>query len=505
MRSHDLSCLLLAAATPLAAAQCLTGDVPTLAAPFFHADAIAVDGDTILCTDGAFDACFLERTPAGWVETARYPLGVPTSSNQFPALDLRGDFAVATDPNEDSTHGEAFVFQRVAGHWRIHSILSPSGPLDWGSFGTSVAIADDGDIFVGAYSLFAQEAMYVFERGPGGWLETQKLLPSIGAGTQTGFGISVATDGDTMVAGAHVGANVFVFEQGAGGWAEVQVLPDPGAGNNYFGTRLALCGQDLLVGAPLGGPGDDGVAYFYERVGSSWSLAKSFYGPPSIYSAFFAARVALDGDRACATTPELLDDRGMAQLFGKFGSEWQRLERIDPPTADSHQRFGQSVAIDADALYLGAPYLPTAGGYGKLYEYGIRVRETPLACTAQANSTGAAAELSQVGCPSRQAQDLELIVARLPPSTRTSIVLATPGAQQPFLDGTLCLTPPFARFSPTLSDAAGVVWQEVDFAGYPGNHLIAGTTFAIQAAYRDALGGPVGANLSDAIAITFRP
>ena len=102
-------------------------------------------------------------------------------------------------------------------------------------------VAADGDrVVVGAPNksdVFPQSgAAYVFERTPSGWVQTAKLTEEADAAPASGFGRSVALDGDRIVVGApgadlgpalaNVGV-VYVFDRGPSGWVRVARLVSP--------------------------------------------------------------------------------------------------------------------------------------------------------------------------------------------------------------------------------------------------------------------------------------
>src|SRR5207244_11596914 len=127
--------------------------------------------------------------------------------------------------------------------------------------GSSVAVAGDTivagafDATVGAHA--AQGAAYVFVKPTTGWgnaTQTAKLTASDGAGGDA-LGLSVATSGDTVVAGApfaKVGANGFqgaayVFVKPTTGWANgtetAKLTASDGAVADQLGYSVAVSGD----------------------------------------------------------------------------------------------------------------------------------------------------------------------------------------------------------------------------------------------------------------------
>ena len=141
----------------------------------------------------------------------------------------------------------------------------------------------DGTPAVGTVALSGDTAVvgadgvaHVFERPPGSdhWVHIATLAPSDGT---SGFGVSVATDGKTIVVGANpfvVGAEgaVFVFQRTRGrAWQELARLTgDVNAPS--FGRSVGVSGPTVVVGAPTPNFFVQGGEYH-----QSWDLGSCTY------------------------------------------------------------------------------------------------------------------------------------------------------------------------------------------------------------------------------------
>ena len=157
----------------------------------------------------------------------------------------------------------------------------------WGDddhFGFSLA-ATDRTLLVGAphdKDLGQRSgSAYVFERRGGKWVRAAKLHAGDGgAGHQFGDAVALASDGGTAVVGAFfadgaaaTAGAVYVFERGPAGWVETAKLTaSDGESHDGFGDALALDGERLLVGASYADEGAllSGSVYVFERVGRVW-------------------------------------------------------------------------------------------------------------------------------------------------------------------------------------------------------------------------------------------
>jgi hypothetical protein len=146
-------------------------------------------------------------------------------------------------------------------------------------FGYGVAI--DGDTAaVGAYyhsrRASSRGAVYIYRRS-GNWSFVKKIQASDGA-TYDYFGRRVALDGDTMIVGAYgnddngsMSGSAYIFERNLGGadnWGQrKKLLASDGASSDYFGMAVAVHGDYAIVGAPYDDDkgSSSGSAYIYGR------------------------------------------------------------------------------------------------------------------------------------------------------------------------------------------------------------------------------------------------
>jgi len=244
------------------------------------------------------------------------------------------------------------------------SDADPAGGLDGNWFGLSVAV--DGDrIVIGSPTkhegMMYAGAVYVYEpNGDGGWAET-KLVASDGAIGAGQLGMSVAVDGDVVVAGRPFELDpdggppettgsrgaVHVFEwDGDDGWAETKLTASDAADLDQFGSSVAVSGDRIVVGAG----GDDersGALYVFERGGQGdWvetKLTASDRAPSEYFgywaSTFSGVPVAIEGDRIA------VGSRSAVYVFESDGSGGWAETRLEVSA--------YRVALDGDRLVIG--------------------------------------------------------------------------------------------------------------------------------------------------------
>ena len=195
-------------------------------------------------------------------------------------------------------------------------------------FGYSVAV-DDDTVVIGAYQHNITDdqditsgdagSAYVFTRDSitKVWEQTAKLTASVPAPGDK-FGYSVAVDGDTVVVGAYqhditddqditsgdAGA-AYVFTEVDGVWSEpVKLTASVPAPGDYFGYSVAVDGDVVVVGASTGDRTDtggntitdSGAAYVFTKVSGVWSQAAKLTASDGAANDEFGVSVAIEGD-----------------------------------------------------------------------------------------------------------------------------------------------------------------------------------------------------------------
>ena len=262
--------------------------------------------------------------------------------------------------------------------------LVPHLQLVWDQvyFGKSVAI--DGDLMVvGAPEEDALDdssgAAYVFVRADGDWYLQAKLLASDG-GFFDKFGSSVAIDGVTVAVGApgHVdpGGNdqgaVYIFARSADGqWSEqIKLVASDGGAVDRFGESVAVDGDTVVGGARAHGvPGTNaGAAYVFVRSGPGWGLQQKLASDDIQAGDRFGTSVAVEGDAIVVGAENddhgAGDDEGSAYVFVRSGTVWTQQQRLYASDAAAEDEFGISVAVSLDTIVVGAFRDDHAGGDG---------------------------------------------------------------------------------------------------------------------------------------------
>jgi len=275
------------------------------------------------------------------------------------AAAVSGDTAVVGSDPSDSSLGVACIFERNRGgadSWDLVKRLTTplATPYDQ-KFGRAVAI--DGDtVAIGGWNY-----VLVYERNQGG-ANNWGLVQSITDATSNNLGNKVGLSGSTLVAsapneGGTTGA-VFVYERNQGGadnWGLVKQIDRPGTLYAYFGIRLAFNNDTLLAGFSSG----SNVVYLFERnQGGSENWGQVATLVPSDANAYsFGVGLAVEGDMAVVGDPSATTAVGSAYVYERNQggvNAWGEVTRLTASDGGVDDHFGWSAGVANDTIVVGA-------------------------------------------------------------------------------------------------------------------------------------------------------
>lgn len=390
MRLRTLAASLLLAATPAFAQptaffQQLLDPEPVAASRF--GASVDLSGDFVVVgepgEEGATGTAFVYLRGTGtdtWaLQQELAPANVSSGGEFDPAygtsVAIRGRTIAVGAPLDSETainSGAVIVFEydAKAAAWTELDKLKASTPELEDQFGFAIAATDEV-IVVGAYGDDDQAtdagAVYVYEREAesDSWDFAQKLVAD-DAEEGDRFGYSVAASGTTIAVGifnefapTDIGA-AYVFEQAEedGPWEQVQTLEasdaEPG---DRFGSAVGIGNDVVLVGAPQGGVGDSGAAYFFERDGNAWTEVARVVSAAPLPNSLFGQSVSVENGVALIGAPqEDIEgtDTGAAYLFVDGGT-WSPVARLSLVNAQDDAIFGSAVSVSSGVAVVGAP------------------------------------------------------------------------------------------------------------------------------------------------------
>lgn len=317
------------------------------------------------------------RDPSGWIFQKKL-IGNNTEANDNLgyAVDVDGDFAIVTSPNNKNT-GAAYIYKREEGRFwlqkrnRTRIRMIPIDPDGATSFGVSVDISGE-TVVIGARGAIVGEdtvgAAYIFtENEPPFWNQHTKLVASDREnGDQLGF--AVAISGNEIITGApfHSAGGpssgaAYIFEQKEGrAWVENIKLSDgETASEDQFGISVAIHGNLAISGAQQN---DDiapnaGAAYIFERSGTLWLERAKIIANDAKAGDLFGNTVAISGETAVIGAPGVDDagpEAGAAYIFGRSGDNWIQQAKLIGNDIGMFDQFGTAIAIHENTTIIGA-------------------------------------------------------------------------------------------------------------------------------------------------------
>ena len=320
-----------------------------------------------------YEVVFVAQLP---VEKAYLPATLATD-HFGTSVALSGDTLAVGAFGEGGSSGAVYVYVRDGASWTQQAWLKASNANAMDTFGHAVAI--DGDtLVVGASAedsaattvdgdqannaASSSGAAYVFVRTGMTWTQ-QAYLKSSNTAADARFGTSVAISGDVVAVGASgdasAGTNtggVYVFARTGTTWTQQAALrASNAAARAAFGTRVALSGDTLAVGAPYEATGSSqsGAVYVFVH-GSTWTEQRLLKASDAAAYDYFGSALSLDGDTlavgAYGKGGSLTFHRGGAYVFVRSNARWDQQAVVAPLTPADSDEFGVSLALSGNTL-----------------------------------------------------------------------------------------------------------------------------------------------------------
>ena len=290
------------------------------------------------------------------------------------AVSTDGEWAIVGSPEDSDdgvSSGSAYIYKHNGSDWVEFQKIRASDAGSGDDFGRAVSIVGDVAIVGAPFadSATRKGAAYVYRFDGTDWVEEQKLLSSDAAANDF-FGISLDTDGNTIVVGTSYDddpvsglldvGSVYAYTFDGSQWVERQrISPSDPSQSQRFAASVAVDGDTLIVGASQddAAGNSSGAAYAFEFDGVVWKEQQKLVGGDSTNSDFFGISVAVD-DNILLVGATGDDDQGSssgsAYVFVRSNGLWKENQKIVPSDVDTADTFGTSVAVDGSTLLMGS-------------------------------------------------------------------------------------------------------------------------------------------------------
>ena len=275
--------------------------------------------------------------------------------------------------------------------WEEIAGLTASDGATSDNFGSSVSMNSDGTkVIIGApIPTTGSGKAYIFGLSGGSWVEEAGLTASDGAiNDQFGYSVSMNADGSKVIIGARFDdapnsdqGKAYIFGLSGGSWVEEAGLTaSDGAFNDQFGISVAMNsdGTKVIIGASRDNdPTNSGKAYIFGLSGGSWIEEAGLTASDADNGDEFGNSVAMNADGTKVIIGAFNDDdptrSGKAYIFGLSGGSWIEEAGLTASDADTDDRFGFSVSMNADGnkVIIGTPFDDDQDDSGKAYIFGL--------------------------------------------------------------------------------------------------------------------------------------
>jgi hypothetical protein len=293
------------------------------------------------------------------------------------AVAIAGNIAVVSAPGVNGNTGTAYIYERYehgGGQWQqAVKLPNPRGAKN-DDYAWSVAIASTkAGTYVavgGNDSNGLLNKVYVYYGSGLSW-KLQATITDPGNNTADRFGDALAISSNTLVIGAYCAPNNFgvawVFQRSGSSWTQQAELQDPGQNSaDNYGNAVAVSGNTVLIGAV-----DTSYVYTNEA-GQGW-VQTATLANPGTSDDNFGESVALAGTTAVIGapgngpgSPTLLP--GAAYVYTESGSTWTQHQKLTYPAGTKGDDFGYSLAMNSTTMIIGMP-IYGATGCGTAYVY----------------------------------------------------------------------------------------------------------------------------------------
>ena len=268
--------------------------------------------------------------------------------------------------------GEVYVFTNASDQWTSTQVLSAGSGKRGDRFGSVMAF-DGQHLLVGARAIDDNTgAVFLFSKSGDNWIQEGKLQPDdIGQGDR--FGSAVVTSENMMAISAPGSGQVFIYSKNSSGnaWEQINVIEGSDSQDeDAFGARLALDGDLLLVSSPQH-DSTRGAAYIFRHNAQEGSWTEEAKLSPNELDrrSGFGTAVSFYNGKAYVGAPNHDQRSGsvFAFAYNADSKSWNQNSEIKAFDSSRFLRFGSSLTVNQNALWVGAPGFSRSQGAVYIY------------------------------------------------------------------------------------------------------------------------------------------
>jgi hypothetical protein len=352
----------------------IDGDLVIVGAPYYEE---AEFGET-----SGGEAYIYRRDPGGvWAQEAMLVASDTQAYAEFGdqvAISQAGYALVGAhlDDNANGTNaGAVYVFRETSpGVWTQEAKLIASDGAADEKFGNSLDMFNQKAVVgVSSHELNGDVGtLYVYDFAID-YLEKHRITHSSSSPIGSFLGGSVVMAEDYILASGLsplLSGTGLLFQYDSRGlvWTESHEFGLASLNPHKFGTSLALDGDIALVGAPgtwTAAGRSVGSVFVLNYDGTEWQFVTQLFAAGGNEYDEFGYQVALGGSWAAISAKDsALSNSGGVYLFESDTLGWHQRLRVENPTPNSNDRYGESLDMDGTSLAVGASGDNTVFIYG---------------------------------------------------------------------------------------------------------------------------------------------
>jgi hypothetical protein len=254
--------------------------------------------------------------------------------------------------------------------------------------GWSVSLSSDGTtVAIGAHKNDGNGSdaghVRIYENTGGFWSQIGQDIDGVFPGVLCGHSVSLSSDGNTVAIGSSNSANgglVQIYENISGSWSQIgqYIFGETGGDQSGFSVSLSSDGNTVAIGA-INNDGNGlraGHVRIYENISGIWTqIGQDIDGEAWDDQSGFSVSLSLDGNTV-AIGARYNDENGTSaghvRIYENTGGSWSQIgQDIDGGTADDHSGHSVSLSSDGNTVAIGSVYSNGNGndaGHVRIYE-----------------------------------------------------------------------------------------------------------------------------------------
>ena len=276
----------------------------------------------------------------------------------------------------NSNAGQVRVFQWSGSVWEQFG-ADIDGEVSNEYSGRSVSMSSDGNrLSIGVHKSsdngVESGKVRIYQWSGSAWEQLGADIDGEAAGDDSGYRISMSSNGDRLAIGAHYNngngvdaGHVRVYQWSGTSWAQLGTDIDGEAIHDLSSRTVSLSsnGDRLAIGAPWndGNGVDSGHVRVYQWSGSAWEqLGTDIDGEIAADQFGYSVSLSSDGERLAVSAIKNNgngDSSGHARVYQWSGSIWEQLGAdIDGEAAGDESGYWLSMSSNGDRLAIGARF-----------------------------------------------------------------------------------------------------------------------------------------------------